>query len=571
MRGRQARRQDQSLVVRMGHDHAADETGGDAPARLMNVLLRLSLSRNLVSNASAKLRAEIMGRAGLKRLLVLHHRFDAVGAKGAGELLAVALLSAPKNSPPISRRHSQLADQEILHGETVLLALGCGVLATMLASLSPVFDLRPNRPTDAAFRDRSGGNEVLPRQTAIKLALFGVGLAVLITALVPIESSLTVVGGVALAITTLCVLPCAFAIVSRALRWVGERAHSSALIVVVSELRAITTRSVALAGIAALAVYGGVAIGGARGDLVRGLDINFGEYLHSADIWVTTGGNDPGTTNSFREEGATSAIARIAGVASVRTYHGGFLDVGSRRMWIIARSPADGTPIPASQLVDGTLANATRLLRQTGWATVPDGFAREHHLRLGQPFSLPTPTGPALLRVAAVTTNLGWPPGGLIVNAEDYRRYWNGEDPTAIEVNFMSSVSAASAELAVARALSGRPGLTVQSFPERRAEYARASRQGLQALSEIATLLLVAAALAVASALSAALWQRRARLASLKIQGYDTKQLWRGAAAREHDRAGRGLRDRRGHGHLWPLARKPLAALDNRLSSAVRG
>ena len=40
-------------------------------------------------------------------------------------------------------------------------------------------------------------------------------------------------------------------------------------------------------------------------------------------------------------------------------------------------------------------------------------------------------------------------------------------------------------------------------------------------------LLLIATALAVASALSAAIWQRRARLASLKIQGYDTAQLWR--------------------------------------------
>ncbi len=53
------------------------------------------------------------------------------------------------------------------------------------------------------------------------------------------------------------------------------------------------------------------------------------------------------------------------------------------------------------------------------------------------------------------------------------------------------------------------------------------SRQGLYALSEISKLLLIAAALAVASALSAAIWQRRARLASLKIQGYGTAQLWR--------------------------------------------
>jgi len=36
-----------------------------------------------------------------------------------------------------------------------------------------------------------------------------------------------------------------------------------------------------------------------------------------------------------------------------------------------------------------------------------------------------------------------------------------------------------------------------------------------------------AAALAVASALSATVWQRRVRLAALTMQGYDTWQLWR--------------------------------------------
>ncbi len=173
----------------------------------------------------------------------------------------------------------------------------------MLASISPALDLRPSRPTDAVFRDPSGGGEVLAPRTAPLLALIGISAIALITVLVLIEPSLTIVGGVALALATLCLLPGLFAGVARALRWSGERVRSSALIIVVSELRAITVRSVALAGVAALAVYGNVAIGGARADLVRGLDANFSEYLSTAAIWVTTGGNDL-TTNSFNGEGA---------------------------------------------------------------------------------------------------------------------------------------------------------------------------------------------------------------------------------------------------------------------------
>ncbi len=419
-----------------------------------------------------------------------------------------------------------IGTQEILHIGTILVALGCGVLATVLASLSPVLDLRPGRASDEIFRDRSGGSEVLGPRTGTRLALAS-GLSLLaITAFVLLAPTLTIVGGVALALTTLCAIPILFAGVARCLRWLGERLHSSALIIVVSELRAVTTRSVALAGVAALAVYGSVAIGGARSDLTRGLDRNFTEYLHTADLWVTTGGNDL-TTNAFEPVGVTAAIAGAPGVGSVHVYQGGFLDVGPRRLWIIARSPLDSGSIPASQLLHGSLTAASSRLRQGGWATVSEGFADERHLEVGASFTLPTPGGQAHFAVAAVTTNLGWSPGAVIMSSRDYQTYWKTAAPTALEVDLKPGVSPRAGRRAVLLAIGNRPGLGVQSFQERRSQYAADSRQGLRALSEIATLLLIAAALAVASALSAAIWQRRARLASLKIQGYGTGQLWR--------------------------------------------
>jgi putative ABC transport system permease protein len=419
-----------------------------------------------------------------------------------------------------------IGSQDTLHLSAVLLALGCGVLAALLASLSPALDLRPDRPTDAVFRDRSGRGEVLALATPMKLSLIGAALLVAITVAVIVAASLTIVGGMALALAALLAIPSLFSGVGRALQWTGERVPSSSLIVVVSELRAVTTRTVALAGIAALAVYGSVAIGGARADLLRGLDSNFNEYLHTAQLWVTTGGNDL-TTNAFDAGETTAAIAHAPGIASVRVYQGGFLDVGQRRMWIVARPPGDDSPIPASQLLQGNLARATQLLRAGGWATVSQGFAEEHHLALEDSFALPTPSGTARLKLAAITTNLGWSPGAVILSSRDYLRYWQTTQPSALEVSLDAGVSEAAGRKAVAHVIADRPGLAVQTFHERRAQYAADSRQGLYALSEIASLLLIAAALAVASALGAAIWQRRARLASLKIQGYDTAQLWR--------------------------------------------
>ena len=259
---------------------------------------------------------------------------SAVGV-GLGELLSHAFLH---RVPVYLTVAFPVGNEEILKASTVAVAIGLGVLATILASLSPVLDLRPSRPTDAALRDREGGSEVIPSRTTAWVSIAG-GLSVIVTvALVLAVPNLTIFGVVVLALSTLCAIPGLFAALAVVLRWTAERIHSSALILVVSELRATTTRSVALAGIAALAVYGSVAIGGARDDLVRGLDSNFAEYLQTADVWVTTGRNDLSTTDAFfASQSQLNALAQLPGVASVHVYQGGFLDVGGRRMWIIAR------------------------------------------------------------------------------------------------------------------------------------------------------------------------------------------------------------------------------------------
>jgi putative ABC transport system permease protein len=298
------------------------------------------------------------------------------------------------------------------------------------------------------------------------------------------------------------------------------------LAVAIVELRASTTRSIVLAAVAALAVYGSVAIEGAKHDLLRGLDRATVEFFDTADLWVTTGANDL-TTSSFAPGGTEAALARSPLLASVRSYQGGFLDVGNRRVWVRARPRTDSTMLQASQLLHGDLAVATQRLRAGGWIAISGGLAAERHLHVGGSIVLPTPSGPARFGVAAITTNVGWPPGAITLNTADYQRYWQTRDPVALEVNLRPGVSALVGKLEVQRILRSRPGLSVQTTGERVTQFERNARAGLKDLSEISTLLLVAAALAVASALSAAIWQRRSRLASLKAQGFDRWQLWR--------------------------------------------
>jgi putative ABC transport system permease protein len=408
----------------------------------------------------------------------------------------------------------------------VFVAFGCGVLATLLASMAPIFDLRPSQPVDAVLHRPGEPGQSIGRATAGRAAALGSSLVVLVTALVLLAPDLTVIGGVALALAALCMIPLLFRLGTGLLTRFARRYHGGMLAVASIELDATATRSVALAGIAALAIYGSTAVGGARTDLIHGLDRAIVQTWSTGDVWVTPDENSF-DVHSFNAGGRLGVLARSPAVTSVRAHQGGFLADGSHRLWIRASPPDNSAMVQSSQLLEGDLEQATARLRENGWAAVSSGFAGEHHLHVGGSFTLPTPSGPARFAVAAITTNIGWPSGTITMNTSDYGRYWQTTDPTTVAVTLKTGISPEAGKRAVEAALGHPPGLRVQTSRERIAEVERSTSQGLNVLSEIAILLLVAAAFALAAALSTAIYQRRVRLASLKAQGFDRFQLWR--------------------------------------------
>jgi putative ABC transport system permease protein len=420
-----------------------------------------------------------------------------------------------------------IGGQQGLRLGTVLLAVGCGVLATVLASLSPTLDLRAGRPADAVFRESGSAGEQIAQRSALVAAAAGLVSIVLIGVLVTIAPSLTIFGGVALALATLALIPTVLVGTGRVLPRLIEGSSSGVVIVAASELRSITTRSVALAAIAGLAVYGNVAIGGARDDLLRGIETATVQYHDTADLWVTTG-NNVFNTDSFAAEGPSRQISSAPGVRAVWPYQGGLLDIGRRRLWVRARSVHDPAMLEPSQLLHGSFERASALLRRGGWSVVSSRFADEHRLRVGSSFDLPTPSGVVRPKVAGIATNSGWPAGTITLGGPDYSRWWRTSEVTALEVDLRPGVTPAAGARAVRAALGRGSGLAVQTSAASVRAANASARQGLRTLGQISALLLIAAALAVAAALSAAVWQRRARLASLKIQGYHPRQLWGG-------------------------------------------
>jgi putative ABC transport system permease protein len=454
---------------------------------------------------------------------------------------------------------------QVVRPAAVAAAAACGVAAALLASLAP---LLPQRDGAGALSGR-----------AIRaLALAGAALVAGACAAALLDARLTIAAGVALALACVCLAPPALWSLSHALPPAAERVRSGAVVVALGELRATTLRAAALAAIVCLATFGGVAIGGARSDLLRGIGRATDQYFATAPVWVTAG-HDVFNTGAFPPGPAVAALSHASAVsaaapsssssapspssfssspssspviAGVRVYRGGLLDIGERRVWVRARPAADSALLESTQLLHGDYATATRLIRAGGWAAVSSDLAEERGLHIGGALTLPTPAGARTVRVAAITTNSGWPAGALTLGAADFARWWPGGEAAALEVSLRPGVSAAAGRRAVAAALgaprsahdgagsahdgagSGPPGagmgttagLLALTAGERAAQSEASARQGLRTLAEISTLLLIAAALAVAAALSAAIWQRRARLASLKLQGYDSGQLW---------------------------------------------
>jgi putative ABC transport system permease protein len=162
-------------------------------------------------------------------------------------------------------------------------------------------------------------------------------------------------------------------------------------------------------------------------------------------------------------------------------------------------------------------------LRSGGWITVSQQLAEAAHVRVGGVFDLPTPGGTVGYRLAATTTNLGWPGGAIVINDSDYARSWGTSDVSALEVDAAPDANLPAVERAL-RALVGS-GLSVQTGSARAAQADALAREALSRLTQIAWLLMIAAALAMAAAMGASIWQRRPSLASLRIQSFRPSQL----------------------------------------------
>ena len=156
------------------------------------------------------------------------------------------------------------------------------------------------------------------------------------------------------------------------------------------------------------------------------------------------------------------------------------------------------------------------------------------------------------------------------MSGPDYRRAWASTDASALEVNTRSGADVAAVRRAIEGLLGPASALSVQTSGERAAQADALARQGLSRMSQITLLLMIAAALAMAAAIGAGIWQRRASLASLRIHSFSPWQL-RGVLTCESILVlGTGGLVGAARRHLRSSAVRSLPQAHHRVSRAVR-
>lgn len=113
------------------------------------------------------------------------------------------------------------------------------------------------------------------------------------------------------------------------------------------------------------------------------------------------------------------------------------------------------------------------------------------------------------------------------MNPDDYAHAWNSRDLSAYQITLKPGVETSQGIAAIESVVGATSSLVVQTAARREQNEIAAQRQGLERLTQIAALVLIAAALAMATAMGAMIWQRRPRLAGMKVDGFDQGELWR--------------------------------------------
>lgn len=457
--------------------------------------------------------------------------FEAMMLGAAAAILGILLgdllsLVAFRSVPEYLAAGFPTGTQRVIEPATIVLSFIGGLIAALLASTLPAIDAYRTPPGESQHNrvENPGGRAWLTTSPSFWLALALIAATATVVVIAPLLAPVGI-AGLLISLALIVGPMIAFALLH--LHRVTRVHGGVGLALAVDELTGNLTRAGAIAVIAAAAMAAAISIGGARQDLERGVDLLNRDFYSTSGLWITT----DGSTNTFLTEqfDPVPVVRKLDGVRavrSVRVNRGAFLDFDGRRLRVYGQSREGAQPLVRSQFLLGNPETATERIRAGGWMTLSNSLAKSLRAQVGEDVPIPTPSGTKSFRVAAITANYGWPPGTIVLNADEFSKYWRTRSATILGLDIVPGVSPDAARREVLRALGDHSSLQVFTPSGMVAEKARVAVQGLSRLRQISTLVLIASVLAIVAAMFAAVWQRRSALAALRSMGMYRSELY---------------------------------------------
>lgn len=466
-----------------------------------------------------------------RRKIVAALTMDALILGAAGSLLGLLIgdqLSrhVMHDVPGYLSTSFAIGKQRIVEPETIGLSIAGGTLAALAAVARPAVDLLRMGPVATPTGRESSAAKARPSPAQTALAWGGAASIAVFTTLSLLFPETTLIGVAVLVLGLALILPSLVRYLLTLTSRLSRRTDSAPLRVALGELVATPVRATALASVGALAMFAILGVTGPAQDLLRG-----NKQLHASvydfdDLWISPGGDENTyRTQPFDHERIAARLRRLEAVKSVHVGRLSFLDLADRRLLIVGKSSEAREPVASSQIIKGDVDLAAQRIRRGGWAALADTVARERDLKLGEEFTLPTPSGMRRLKLAATITNYGWTGGAIVMSARDYARMWKTEQASVLEVGLAQGVTVAQGRTAVDRALGGS-SLQVRTATEGRRATDAATRQALVRVNQIADMVVAAAVLAIVAAMLGAVWQRRQRIWGIVSLGMGSRQLF---------------------------------------------
>lgn len=487
----------------------------------------------LLSMARRRRQVEQLGMLGADRMTIIatlafEVLFIGIAASILGVLLGDLLVRIAFHAVP---RYLSvgfvIGGQRVIEPITILISVLAGLGAAGLAALMPALDLMRGRNRHRATHGDSGQSSAAVNHftwfawAGVVVTVMASAVAWLVPPLIPV---CVIFGLGGLLVVVARILHPLFGRMGRLTRTRGSASTSVAFL----ELSSNPVRALALAMIATGAMAGVLSIGGGRMDLERGLVTLTTGYFTKADIWLL-----PSTesnvfeTDRFDPEPLISEVRRLPGVADASISRWEFLDLAKRRVLLVSPPEQMKWPIVRSQVIDGNYEQASRRVSDGGWIAISTAIADELGTGLGRGVTIPTPTGPRTYRVAAVTANHGWPSGSIVLGGRDYRRDFRSRSASTIGVDLAPGVSTEASMRRILALIHPPAAVTALTPKNLIDDKSNAFKQGLTRLKQISTMVLGASLLALIAAMTAAVWQRRRRLAGLRTLGMSRRALGR--------------------------------------------